>query len=50
MAGGADARTLEVCQRHDNGHWLLLAILKEDDQVQQPPFDAVRFSLGDLWA
>lgn len=45
-----DTRTLEVYQHHDNGHWLLLAILKEDDQVQQPPFDAVRFSLGDLWA
>ncbi len=45
-----DARTLEVYRRHADGHWLLLTILKVDDQVQQPPFDTVCFSLGDLWA
>ena len=44
-----DARTLEVFQLQDNGHWLLLETLKEDDPVQQPPFEAVSFSLGTLW-
>jgi Uma2 family endonuclease len=45
-----DARTLEVYQLQDGGHWLLLATLKEDDPVKQPPFEAVTFSLGGLWA
>jgi Uma2 family endonuclease len=45
-----DARTLEVYQLNDAGQWLLLGTLKENDPVQQPPFDAVSFSLGDLWA
>ena len=45
-----DARTLEVYQRQHNGHWLLLTTLKEDDPVKQTPFDAVSFSLQDLWA
>ena len=31
------------------GHWLLIASLKDDDQVAVPPFDAVSFSLADLW-
>ena len=44
-----DARTLEVFQLQDNGHWLLLETLKEDDPVRQPPFEAVSFSLGTLW-
>ncbi len=30
--------------------WLLLATLKEDDPVKQPPFDAITFALGSLWA
>ena len=45
-----DARTLEVYHRQPDGHWLLLATLKEDDAVQQPPFEAVSFSLAMLWA
>ncbi len=32
------------------GRWQLLAILKDDDKVAIPPFDAVEFSLADLWA
>ena len=32
-----------------NGHWLLIAALKDDDQVSVRPFDAVSFSLADLW-
>ena len=45
-----DARTLEAFQLQEGGHWLLLGTLKENDPVRQPPFDAVSFSLGDLWA
>jgi Uma2 family endonuclease len=44
-----DARTLEVYQLQDDGHWLLLETLKEDDGVNQPPFEAINFSLGSLW-
>lgn len=45
-----DARTLEVYRLQDDGHWLLLGTLKEDDPVAQPPFDAVTFPLDALWA
>jgi Uma2 family endonuclease len=45
-----DARTLEVYGLQDNGHWLLLETLKEDDGVRQPPFQAISFALGSLWA
>jgi len=45
-----DVHTLEVYSLQDDRHWLLLTILKEDDEVRQPPFEAVRFSLGSLWA
>ena len=44
-----DLRTLEVYRLQDEGHWLFLATLKEDDPVQQPPFEAVSFPLGRLW-
>jgi Uma2 family endonuclease len=44
-----DARTLEIYQVQDDGHWLLLATLKENEPVTQPPFEAVTFSLGALW-
>jgi Uma2 family endonuclease len=43
------ARTLEAFELH-KGHWLLLATLKDDDAVSLPPFDAISFSLADLWA
>jgi Uma2 family endonuclease len=45
-----DARTLEVYRLQDDGHWLLLEILKVDDPVREPPFDAVSFPLNSLWA
>jgi len=45
-----DVRTLEVYCLQGNGHWLLLGTLKDDDAVSQPPFDAIRFPLGGLWA
>lgn len=43
------ARTLEAFALSKEG-WLLIATLKDDDAVCVPPFDAVRFSLADLWA
>lgn len=45
-----DARTLEVYALQGDRRWLLLDTLKEDDKVRQPPFDAVEFALGSLWA
>ncbi|MDT8397457.1 MAG: Uma2 family endonuclease [Pseudomonadales bacterium] len=44
-----DARTLEGYQLKEDGRWLLLGTLRENEPVKQPPFDAVAFSLGDLW-
>lgn len=43
-------RTLEVYALQDDRHWLLLDNLKDDDDVRQPPFEAVAFSLEGLWA
>lgn len=37
--------TFELC----DGHWCALAELTGNQQVSQPPFEAVSFSLGDLW-
>jgi Uma2 family endonuclease len=45
----SQVQTLEVYLRHQNGHWLLLATLEGEDEVGQPPFDAVTFQLGALW-
>jgi Uma2 family endonuclease len=44
-----DARTLEVFQRSGE-NWLLLVTLRDDQPVQQPPFDAISFPLDALWA
>ena len=41
-------RTLEAFELHD-GPWLLIATAKDDDPVSIRPFDAITFSLGDLW-
>jgi Uma2 family endonuclease len=43
------ARTLEAYSLREEG-WLLVAALKDDDPVCVPPFDAISFSLADLWA
>jgi Uma2 family endonuclease len=43
------AQTLEAFELQE-GRWTLIATLKDDDQVAVPPFDAVTFSLADLWA
>ncbi len=44
-----DSRTLEVYQLQENGHWLLLETLRDNEGVSQPPFDVTRFSLNSLW-
>jgi len=43
-----DQRTLEVFSLHE-GHWLMKNAWQESDAVSAPPFDALRFSLADLW-
>ncbi|MEX2499660.1 MAG: Uma2 family endonuclease [Wenzhouxiangellaceae bacterium] len=45
-----DARTLEVYALQESARWLLLETLRDDDDVRQPPFDAIEFPLSDLWA
>jgi Uma2 family endonuclease len=44
-----DLRTLEIFSLIA-GHWTLLAVLKDNDIVNQPPFEAIEFSLQVLWA
>ncbi len=44
-----DLRTLEVYRLNSDRHWTLLATLKDDDPISQPPFDATEFSLEVLW-
>ena len=41
-------RTLEAFELHD-GQWLQIASAKDDEPVSIRPFDAITFSLGDLW-
>ncbi len=45
-----DLQTLEVYALGDQGHWVLLDTLEGDTPVRQPPFDAIEFPLGSLWA
>ena len=40
--------TLEALDLHD-GQWLLIASAKDDEPISIRPFDAITFSLGDLW-
>lgn len=44
-----DLRILEIFENH-NGQWLLLAVLEDNAAVSQPPFEAIGFALGSLWA
>ena len=44
-----DARTLEVYRLEQGAQWLLLATLKDDDPLRQPPFDALEIRLASLW-
>ena len=32
-----------------DGRWTLLVALRDEDKVRVAPFDAIEFSLGDLW-
>ena len=41
-------RTLEAFELRE-GQWVLIASAKDDDPVSIRPFDAIAFSLGDLW-
>ena len=41
-------RTLEAFELRD-GQWVLTGSAKDDEPVCIPPFDAITFSLGDLW-
>ncbi|MCY4230039.1 MAG: Uma2 family endonuclease [Alphaproteobacteria bacterium] len=41
-------RGLEAFELRD-GQWVLIASLKDDDAVSVPPFEAISFSLSDLW-
>ena len=41
-------RTLEAFELR-NGKWVLIATATDDDSVQVRPFEAITFSLADLW-
>ena len=41
-------RTLEAFELRE-GQWVLIGTAKDDDPVRVRPFDAITFSLGDLW-
>ena len=41
-------RTLEAFELRE-GQWVLIASAKDDDPISIRPFDAITFSLGDLW-
>ena len=41
-------RTLEAFELRE-GEWVLIACAKDDEPVSIRPFDAITFSLGDLW-
>ena len=43
-----EAHTLEAFELRQ-GIWLLIATLQDDAPVRVPPFDAIEFSLADLW-
>ncbi len=42
------AQTLEAFELQQ-GRWVLIATLKDDDEVAVPPFDAAPFSLAEWW-
>ncbi|MDD5388254.1 MAG: Uma2 family endonuclease [Gallionellaceae bacterium] len=44
-----EAHTLEAYELRD-GFWTLIATLQDDAPVWVAPFDAIEFSLADLWA
>ena len=44
-----DAQTLEAFELSD-GRWMLIAALKDGEEVRVTPFDAVAFGLSALWS
>jgi hypothetical protein len=45
----AKLRTLEVYRLHE-GNWLLVATFSDAEKIRAEPFEAIAFSLGDLWS
>ena len=43
-----DGATIEAFELHDE-QWLLIASAKDDELISNRTFDALAFSLGDLW-
>ncbi len=43
-----ELKTLEVYQL-ENQRWSLMASLSEEEKISAVPFDAIEFSLGNLW-
>ena len=41
-------RILEAFQLHE-GQWVLITSVEDDEPVSIPPFEAITFSLGELW-
>ena len=45
-----------ICQQNletfalDNDRWTVTDLYTDDDEARAEPFDAVTFTLGDLWA
>ena len=44
-----ELKTLEIYRLGGDGYWTLIATLKDDDPVRQPPFEMIEFSLDMLW-
>lgn len=43
------ARTLEVLELRDDGHWLVAATFVDAEPVRAVPFDAVELSMTEWW-
>lgn len=44
-----ELKTLEIYRLGSDGYWTLIATLKDDDPVRQPPFEMIEFPLDMLW-
>jgi len=44
-----DDQTLEVYELTKESRWLIICTLEGEDEVRQPPFDAISFGLGTIW-
>jgi len=45
-----ELQTLEVYVLHDERHWLQWQVYRDQDTICDPPFEAINFELGGLWA